>query len=147
MKSVWNTEHHRELRERVGRLTPQHAPQWGRMTAPQMVVHLTDSLRMASGDLPVAPKKLPLRYPPLKQLMLYYVPIPKGVRTAPELLARQPGEWSADLSELCERLDRFVASGPAGVIPIHPAFGTMTGKQWGVLVYRHMDHHLRQFKV
>ena len=147
MKSVWNTEQHRELRERVERLTPQHVAQWGRMTAPQVVVHLTDSLRMASGDLPVASKNLPLRYPPLKQLVLYYLPFPKNAPTAPELLVRQPGEWSADLSELCARLDRFVASGPAGAIRVHPAFGTMTGKQWGVLVYRHMDHHLKQFKV
>jgi hypothetical protein len=29
--------------------------------------------------------------------------------------------------------------------PEHPAFGRLSGRAWGALVYRHMDHHLRQF--
>ena len=29
--------------------------------------------------------------------------------------------------------------------PEHPFFGPLTRKDWGVLGYRHSDHHLRQF--
>jgi len=29
--------------------------------------------------------------------------------------------------------------------PEHPAFGALSRRAWGVLIYRHMDHHLRQF--
>ena len=29
--------------------------------------------------------------------------------------------------------------------PDHPAFGALSRRAWGVLIYRHMDHHLRQF--
>ena len=53
-----------------------------------MVAHLNDAMRMATGELPVAPRKLPIRYFPLKQLILYVLPFPKSAPTAPELLAR-----------------------------------------------------------
>ena len=29
----------------------------------------------------------------------------------------------------------------------HPAFGRLARRAWGVLAYRHLDHHLRQFGV
>ena len=28
---------------------------------------------------------------------------------------------------------------------VHSFFGKMTGAEWGVLQYKHVDHHLRQF--
>jgi hypothetical protein len=31
--------------------------------------------------------------------------------------------------------------------PVHPAFGTLSSATWGVLVYRHTDHDLKQFGV
>jgi hypothetical protein len=147
MKSVFNPAVHRELHERVQRLQPQQRPQWGRMSATQMVAHLADSLRMASGELEVAPKRVPIRFPPLKQLVLYVLPIPKELPTAPELIARKPGDWTAEVADLREQLNGLVERGGEALAPSHPAFGTLSQRQWGVLVYRHMDHHLRQFGV
>ena len=115
------------------------------MSAPQMVCHLAESLKMALGDLPVASKNVPIRYPPLKQFIVYLAPFPKNVPTAPELLARSPREWSADVADLQSLLNRFAARGAGSAWPEHPAFGKLSGRAWGVLVYRHMDHHLRQF--
>jgi hypothetical protein len=86
MKTIFNPRDHLELHERVQRLTTTQAAQWGKMTPLQMVAHLSDSLRMASGELEAAPKKVPLRFAPLKQLVLYLLPIPKGVPSSPELL-------------------------------------------------------------
>jgi hypothetical protein len=90
MKSMWSDDQASEIRERVGRLAPGRPGAWGRMSAPQMVCHLAESLKMALGELPCAQKQSPLRYPPLKQLVVYWLPWPKGVPTAPELLARAP---------------------------------------------------------
>jgi hypothetical protein len=147
MKSLWNAPDHAELQQRVARLTPRHAAKWGKLSAPQVVVHLTDSLRMASGELVVAPKNVPVRYPPLKQLVIYWLPMFKGLPTAPELVARAPGEWNDDIAALRRELDSLVRRGTGAVAPAHPAFGRMSPREWGVLVYRHMDHHLRQFGV
>ena len=40
MKSLWNRQIHDDVVNRVARLTPDRPPQWGRMTCPQMVVHI-----------------------------------------------------------------------------------------------------------
>lgn len=147
MKSIFNSRDHLELHERVQRLTTTTKAQWGKMTALQMVAHLSDSLRMASGELEVAPKKAPIRFSPLKQLVLYLLPIPKGVPTSPELIRRKPGDWSAEVAALREELNGIVERGGEALAPSHPAFGKLSARQWGVLIYRHMDHHLKQFGV
>jgi hypothetical protein len=146
MKSIWSAAVRDELRARLAQLTPDTSPRWGRMTAPQMVAHLADSARMALGDLPVASKKLPLRFTPIKQLFIYCIPIPKNVPTAPELIRRTPGDWRQEVQAAGALLER-IASPPEGARPAHPAFGRLSEQAWGVLVYRHYDHHLRQFGV
>jgi len=147
MKSIWNPEDQRSLKARVQRLTPALTARWGRFTAPQMVAHLCDSMRMASSELPVATRKMPIRYPPLKQLIIYVLPFPKSAPTAPELLVRAPGDFAADCAELGRRLDAVAKAGPSALAREHPAFGTMNESLWGVLIYRHVDHHLSQFGV
>jgi hypothetical protein len=110
-----------------------------------MVCHLADSLKMAMGDLKVARKTLPIRYPPLKQLIIYWAPFPKSAPTAPELLAREPREWSRDIGDVQELLERAASARTTDTWPEHPAFGKLSTRAWGVLIYRHMDHHLKQF--
>jgi hypothetical protein len=145
MKSIWQDEARRELHDRVGRLAPDRRAAWGRFTAPKMVCHLAESLKMAMGDLKVPPKQSPLRYPPLKQLIVYVAPFPKGVPTAPELLARAPREWRDDVADVRSLLELAAASRTTDTWPQHPAFGKLSTRAWGVLIYRHMDHHLKQF--
>jgi uncharacterized protein DUF1569 len=147
MRSIWNVQSRRDLQARFGTLRSDAMPAWGRMSAPQMIAHAADSLRMAMGELPCAPKRSLLRHTPFKQLVIYWLPWPKGVPTAPELLARAPASWSSDVSDLIGLIDRLGSRGPGGPFADHPAFGRLSGGAWGALMYRHMDHHLRQFGV
>ena len=148
MNTMWDPAAAGQIRERVARLTPERTRQWGRMSVQQMVCHLSESLKMAIGELDVKPKRLPIRYPPLKQLIVYVAPFPRNAPTAPELtIAATPRSWADDLSTLQQLIDRF-ASHPANAEwPEHPAFGRLSRRAWGVLGYRHIDHHLRQFGV
>jgi hypothetical protein len=148
VKTIWADAHRREIEERLARLAPDAVPLWGRMNAPQVVAHLTQATMMASGELPVRFKRTPLRFTPLKQLILYVLPFPKGTPTAPELLARTPaGDWPKETAELRAALDRLHARDRSAPWPRHPVFGDLSAHGWGVLVYRHTDHHLRQFGV
>jgi hypothetical protein len=147
MKTVWNDQEYRELCTRLEQLTPDAAARWGRMNAPQMVCHCTDALKMVTGELPTSPRKLPIRFPPLKQLVIYALPFPKGAPTAPELLERRPQEWSGEVQALRREFDSLVRRGRSGPFVAHPAFGKLTPTAWGVLIYRHMDHHFRQFGI
>lgn len=56
------------------------------------------------------------------------------------------GRLSATPPPRCtQALERFATREPTGAWPAHPLFGALSGSDWGVLVYRHMDPHLRQF--
>lgn len=145
MKSIWHDEARQELHDRVERVTWDAPAVWGRFTPPTMICHLADSLKMAMGDLKVAPKHLPIRYPPLKQLIIYVAPFPRSAPTAPELLTRAPQEWANDVADVQALLDRAASSRTTDSWPEHPAFGELSKRAWGVLIYRHMDHHLKQF--
>lgn len=146
-KSLSNARVRQELLDRLERLAPDTTPLWGRMTAPQMLAHLAGWMLMARGELKTAPRNLPLRYPLLKQLIIYWLPFLKGVPTAPELKSRKPSDWAIEQAAVRKHIQWFENPDPKATWPEHPAFGKMTPKAWCVLAYRHTDHHLRQFGI
>ena len=58
-----------------------------------------------------------------------------------------PGEWREDVVTLHALVDRVGARSPDGSWGTHPVFGQVSGPEWGLLCWRHLDHHLRQFRV
>jgi hypothetical protein len=148
MRSFWQQDTRDATLARLARLTPDARPAWGRMNAPQMVAHVADALRMAFGDLPTRPKRIPLlRTFPLKHLVIYLLPFPKGAPTAKELVSRAPGDWASEGRDCRALVERFATERRDRTWPWHPAFGAMSAEQWGIIAYRHTDHHLRQFGV
>jgi hypothetical protein len=144
--TAWEPTFRASLAERVQRLTADAKPAWGKMNATGMLAHLNDSYRMALGELYVKPKNLPIRFTPIKQLIIYVAPFPKGAPTAPELIARCDSANLADEQQAyTQLLARLAAVTPATKMQDHPAFGKLTHKAYGVLIARHTDHHLRQF--
>lgn len=143
-----NSSDRKALSERVGALTPAMAPRWGRMDVSAMLAHLCEAARMSLGDLPVKSKnKRAFQVFPLKHLFLYVVPFPKGLPTAPELLAGPAGPIETQRARLLELWARYGADSKDGIGPTHPIFGPLSRQEWGVLGHKHSDHHLRQFGV
>lgn len=132
---------------RIDRVSGGAQPRWGKMNAEQMLGHLVESVRMGIGEISVKPKKLPIRHFPLKQLIVYWLPFPKGAPTAPELVPKDAGTADRSKGELARLLRLFAERANETQWPEHPAFGKLTTQAWGVLTYRHFDHHLRQFGV
>ena len=131
---------------RVDTLSPDSAGRWGRMSVVQMLAHMASSLEMSIGILPVQPRRVPLiRSFPLKQLVIHVLPFPKGTPTAPELIARNPDGFAAEVARVKRLVGQLGELRPDAPRPDHPLFGRMTSAEWGVLGYRHFDHHLRQF--
>jgi hypothetical protein len=146
--SLWNEPDRRDLLSRFDKLRPDTEARWGRMNARQMLAHIGDSMRMAIGATKVEPKRTPLRFTPIKQLVIYALPsTPRNLPTAPELRKTVPGVWSEDLRDVKELVRRAVVryDQRAAKWPDHPAFGKLSPRAWGVLIYKHLDHHLRQF--
>lgn len=147
MKTIWEKDSQDELLARVEKLHPNAPAQWGKLNCPRMLTHVTDGLRMAMGTLNVTPKNSPLKFAPIRYLIIYVFPFPKSAPAAPELIARVPGEWERELAEFKQVFAQLVANSQRTDGKKHPAFGKLTAKDWGVLGYKHLDHHFKQFGV
>jgi len=145
MKTIFDGPSRSDILARIQRVSTEMKPRWGKMNAEGMLTHLVQSARMATGELVCTPRKLPIRYFPLKQLIIYLLPFPKGAPTARELVPSEPGALERSKDDLSRLLE--VVAAKADDWPEHPAFGRLTRRGWGVLTYRHFDHHLRQFGV
>jgi hypothetical protein len=110
-----------------------------------MVTHVTDAVRASFGEVMVGLKPSPLKFWPINTLVMFYLPWPRGAPTAPELLSRTPLEWTTELAKLKSAMTGFVARDIDGPWAEHVVFGKIDGRQWGRLMYRHMDYHLGQF--
>jgi len=116
------------------------------MDVKAMLTHLRQSALMALSELPVACKsKRAFQVFPIKHLILHVVPFPKGAPTAPELLVPDAASVDAIRSELVSLVERIGAGPREGDGPVHPLFGRLSFREWGVATYKHTDHHLRQF--
>ena len=152
MKTLGNEADRRAMLERARQLTPESNRRWGRMTAHQMICHLADSFKAATGEKPVSLLNVPLLGTIAKWFGLN-VPIPwlHGLPTRPEMDQERGGtkpvEFAADLAELEVMVQRFTSTPRDFEWHPHPLFGQMSDRDWWRWGYLHMDHHLRQFGV
>lgn len=130
--------------QRLRRLQPATPPRWGTFTAPKMVCHLADSLRVGLGEQRAQREDTLPRRTLLKWLVVYSpVPPPPGkIKTAPEMLLSGPTTWEQDLARVEELVGRLASTPTAAA---HPFFGPLNHGGWGRLSWKHLDHHLRQF--
>jgi len=144
MPSLLNATARAAILSRLRRLEPAQQPLWGRFSAPSMVCHLADQLRVATGELPTTRHDTLLRRTLFKWVVIYSpLPAPPGkVQTAPEMLSSAPTTWAADLSAV-ETLIQRLATTPSTAV--HPFFGPLSHGEWARLAWKHLDHHLRQF--
>jgi hypothetical protein len=148
MKTVFDPATMEEVKSRVAQLTPNSAPQWGKMTLPQMLAHCSIGIQMTTGE--VKPPRIFLGRilgPIIRHLALRDdAPMRRDSPTAPLLLVIDDRDFATEHQKFSEILNRFAESGPtACTTHPHAFFGKLTPDQWGVLMYKHLDHHLRQF--
>jgi len=144
MPTVLDSTQREALLQRLRRLEPSTRARWGTLTAPKMICHLADSLRVGLGDLPAKRVDTFLSRTLVKWLVVYSPvrPPPGKIQTSPEMLTTGPTTWAQDMATVEALLGRM-ASTPTRAV--HPAFGALAHDGWGRLTWKHVDHHLRQF--
>ena len=145
MKTIFDGDARDRLMSRLQHVTADTKPRWGKMNAEQMLAHLVEAMRMGLGEVTTRPKKMITRYPPFRQLFVYLLPWPKGAPTARELLPADRRSVDDSKRELVRLVNRIAERRQEQDWPDHPAFGKLSARGWGVLGWRHIDHHLRQF--
>jgi len=150
MKNLFEPERIEEVKVRLTKLRPASPREWGRMNAAQAVAHCAAGLELALGD----------RTPP-RMLVGWIIggiikpkvlgndePMRRNSPTVPGLVVEDEHHLVKERERLYGLIDRFVAAGPAGCTSHpHSFFGRLTPEEWAVLMYKHLDHHLRQFGV
>jgi uncharacterized protein DUF1569 len=150
MKNLFEAARVEEVKERIARLRPESERQWGKMNAAQAVAHCSAGLELALGDR-IPPRLLLGRIigrmvkPKVlgnDELMRQNAPTVKG------LVVQDKRDLGTERERLCGLIDRFAAVGPEGCTTHpHSFFGRLTPEEWATLMYKHLDHHLRQFGV
>src|SRR5689334_1179793 len=148
MKNLYESGRVAELTERLERLRPDSSRQWGRMTAPQAMAHCAVAMEWAVGDTQ-EPRMLIGRLIgglALRKTTRNDDPMPRNSPTSPALRITDERDLAVEAPRLRRLLERFAAAGPEGCTTNpHSFFGRMTPEEWAVLMYKHVDHHLRQF--
>jgi hypothetical protein len=146
MGSILNESDRTAIINRMHSLTASSTARWGKMSVVAMLRHLRLSARMATGELAVASvNKRPFQKFPLKHLLLYVLPFPKGAPTANELRPDEAESFDEERAMVVNLLEQIAAGPQDGSGPAHPLFGPMSRREWGVVTYKHIDHHLKQF--
>ena len=150
MKTLARPRDKAELLRRLKLVRPDSVRRWGRMSAHQMICHLSDAFRMGIGQRP-ARRIGGVFHRTLLKWAVLYLPVrwPRGVVTVSEidqeLRGTKPVDFVADVAQL-ESLVELVTTRPRDVDwQSHPLFGSMSVGAWLRWGYLHMDHHLRQF--
>jgi len=148
MKNLFDVATATEIKERIGRLGPGSTPQWGKMSAGQAMAHCATTMEWAVGDS-FAPRMFIGRIlgPLVKSKVLQEGAVMKrNTPTAKSLVVADERDLGKERERLCALIDRFSMGGPQGCTKrAHTFFGSLTPDECAHLMYRHLDHHLRQF--
>jgi Protein of unknown function (DUF1569) len=148
MKNLFEPATVQDMKTRIKNLQPDSAAEWGAMTPAQAMAHCTGGLEMALGDT-TPPRVLMGRLIGgfIKPLALKdEVPFRRNSPTAKSLIVADDRDLAKEKQRLTVIIDRFATGGPAVCSPRpHAFFGKLTPQEWAILMYKHLDHHLRQF--
>jgi len=148
MHSILNDGDRTGIITRVRSLSDSSTARWGRMSVTAMLHHLRLSARMTVGELEVpSAHKRAFQLFPLKHLILYVFPFPKGAPTAPDLRPVNTASFDEERAAVLTLLEQIGAGPKEGAGPEHPLFGPLSWREWGAVTYKHVDHHLKQFGV
>jgi hypothetical protein len=147
MKTVQNQKDKEALLKRLQQLNSNTERRWGMMSPEEMLWHLRSQLELALGlnDTRFQPTGI-MTTKLVRWLSIYIVPWPKGFRTARPMNVHRVKPDLLTLDEerqlLLARLEAVLQS-PR--LEAHPLFGAISNRAWYRLIWRHFDHHLRQF--
>jgi hypothetical protein len=149
MKTLFNPSATEEILNRLDLLKQNATGQWGNMQVAQMLAHCTSVLDMSMGNI------LPKRNFIGKLIGRFFrpnyyndKPFAKNIPADDSVVISDNRNFEEEKQRLKEKIVVFQQGGPS-VCTTHPHsfLGALTPEQWGKGMYKHLDHHLRQFGV
>ena len=147
MQSIFEKNTFKAIQQRIQQLSPDAKALWGKMTVAQMLAHCTEGMKMAAGEIHL-PRvflgRIVGRF--LKDIYYNEKPFPKHINTDKALVIREDKDFKTEQQRLLDSVEKFHIGGPEKCTKTpHPFLGDFTPEQWAMGMYKHLDHHLRQF--
>lgn len=147
LKTIHNPADRADLAARINTLQPDSAREWGKMTAAQMMQHceLFDKwIQKGDPNRQTLMGKIVGR-PLLRRTLNPNIPMAKNLGTMPELMPQRDPDFAAARESWLASLENYVAYDAQEFV--HDFFGPMNYEEVGAFVWKHADHHLKQFGV
>ncbi|HSB92781.1 MAG TPA: DinB family protein [Flavitalea sp.] len=148
MNSVFDPSVREKLIQRIELLSESSQPAWGEMNVSQMLRHCIRCEELYLGRRHHKRAFLGRLIGPtaLKNLMKDERPLRRNAPTSPAFIVK---ETAGDVNHEKEDWISLIREYSNFDQPyfVHWFFGKMTREELGRFVYKHTDHHLRQFQV
>jgi hypothetical protein len=134
----------------LGSLNGDEMGKWGKMNAQQMVEHLSNFFKVATGKIQF-PLTTPVEHlPKYKEFLLSDKQFRENTK-APVLpeepLPLQYPTMQVAMDDIKKSIDDFFSffTNDFTKTTLHPAFGELNFDEWVQLHHKHVIHHLKQF--
>ena len=149
MKNIFNLNNKNEIIDRLNQLSPSAKPLWGKMNVSQMLAHCIVPTKISTGEITCKRNVFGILFGNIaKKRMVNEQPFKKNLPTDPNFVIKDTPDFYEKRDELKSTIEKLYAANKTELEQRrHPFFGKMTVDEWGMLSYKHFDHHLRQFGV
>ncbi len=149
MQNIFIQKDNQEILDRIGKLNNNSQGLWGKMSVSQMLEHCQKPLEVATGNIELKRTFIGFLIGKIaKKVFLGNKPLSKNMPTVKDFIVKYDADFETQKNILVSKIMDFGKKGSSIIgIKIHPFFGEMTSEEWGILTYRHLDHHLKQFGV
>jgi hypothetical protein len=147
MESFFNLSTYEQLRERLQGIEPMSNALWGKMNAPQMFQHCQYPIQTALGKEKKPMKPNWLVKVLFKKMMYSPRPFKKNIPAPKKFRIVEQYDFSSEKEKLDQWMQELWYDRDNKNRREHPVFGHFTKDEWGILQWKHLDHHFRQFGV
>ena len=150
MKNIFDAKETETVIGRINNLSPTTKPQWGKMSADQMLAHCNVTYEMVFEDTHTKPNgftKFMLKLF-VKNTVVNEKPYKKNGRTAPQFIIADAKNFVEEKARLTDYIKKAQGLGEAHFDGKEShSFGPLNKQEWNNMFYKHLDHHLNQFGV
>jgi hypothetical protein len=139
-----------EFIRRINSLTGNEMPLWGKMNVGQMLSHCCLPYQQILGENtdrpPFIMRVLMQRF--FRKAMTNDQPYRKNLSTGPTFIRTGMHDVSEERQRLISYVEAIERLGPERLANIPSlSLGQLSAAEWSNMLYKHLDHHLRQFGV
>jgi hypothetical protein len=150
LPNIYTEQGTNDLISRINQLSPISQRRWGKMNVSQMLAHCCVPYEQLLGERNDAPNALMRTLMKLffKGTMTNEIPYKPNLPTAPSFIIVDQRDFEKEKKRLIEYVRKPLELGEAHFENKYQlTLGKLSASQWNNMLWKHLDHHLRQFGV